>query len=90
MKRKFKIGEVVRIKENLIPGKEYRMVNDKYASMIWPKSAEESGKFAIVIGYSIMENLYELDIEPDRLYVDEMLEKVTEDESKKFDAKSID
>ncbi|MCY8549395.1 IDEAL domain-containing protein [Bacillus haynesii] len=71
---KFKAGDQIRIKKELIIGETYSMQNSDIASILTKEMSQHLGERATIMAVS--EKGYTLDISPRCYFVDEMLKRV--------------
>ena len=81
---KYKVGDKVKIREDLIIGKEYD--DDTFFN---DEMSQYKGKIAVITDIAIAENYYEIDLDNGEwAWIDEMFEDVVESENK--DEKTVD
>ncbi|GIN25495.1 IDEAL domain-containing protein [Bacillus sp. FSL W8-0445] len=71
---KFKVGDQIRIKKELILGEAYSMQNSDITSILTKEMSKHLGERATIMAVS--EKGYTLDISPRCYFVDEMLKRV--------------
>ncbi|GIN67035.1 MULTISPECIES: IDEAL domain-containing protein [Bacillus] len=76
MKNKFKVGDQVRVKNDLIVGKLYSMQNGNIKYLFTEEMSQYLGERATIM--AISNDGYILDISPRYCFVDEMLKRIVD------------